>query len=137
MCNIRGLISHRAELDGRLQLMTSAPAMVCLNETFLDDSILDDQLWLSGYKLVSRRDRNDGRSGGGIACFAAVSIAQQVVLNEHSHNCERSWHIIHLDIGPISSGIWYRPPVPGEIVSIVECEAEFAKICSRILRSSD
>ena len=128
LCNIRGFISHRAELDGRLQLVTSAPAMVCLNETFLDDSILDDQLWLSGYKLVSRRDRNDGRSGGGIACFAAVSIAQQVVLNEHSHNCERSWHIIHSDIGPILSGIWYRPPVPGEIVSIVECEAEWRRL---------
>ena len=75
--------------------------MICLNETFLDEGVRDDQVWLGGYTLASRRDRQDGRGGGGVLCFVADRFAQHIVLREHSEIHERSWHIIHSDIGPI------------------------------------
>ena len=52
-CNIRGFLSHRAELDGQLRLLRVAPAIVCVNASFLGESVAADQLNLSGYELVS------------------------------------------------------------------------------------
>ena len=127
-CNIRGFLSHRAELEGQIRLLTTGPAMICLNETFLDEGVRDDQVWLGGYTLASRRDRQDGRGGGGILCFVADRFAQHIVFREHSEVHERSWHIIHSDIGPILCGVWYRPPCSGEIDSIRGCEEEFRKL---------
>ena len=51
-CNIRGFISHRAELEGQLRLLPTLPSVICLNETFLDESALDTQLWLTGCSLL-------------------------------------------------------------------------------------
>ena len=134
-CNIRGYLSHRAELDGQLRMLDSPPAMVCLNETFLDESVADSQLGLSGYALVSRRDRRDGRSGGGILCFAAQRLAEQIVLCEHSEVDERTWHILHSDIGPILCGVWYRPPCGGETASISSCEEEWRRLSASYVAS--
>ena len=79
---------------------------------------------LGGYNLVARRDRNDGRSGGGILCFAAASICARMILCEHSADYERSWLTIYLEIGLIFFGVWYRPLVRGEVCYIIACEAE-------------
>ena len=125
-CNIRGFLSHRAELEGQLQMMPSLPHMVCLNETLLDESV--ERIELGGYTLVSRRDRDDGRSGGGIAVFVLDNFAGQVVLREHSVRHERSWHTIHSEIGPVLCCAWYRPPCPGEVESIKGCEEEYCRL---------
>ena len=37
-CNIRGFLSHRALLEGQLRLLGELPAVICLNETFLEES---------------------------------------------------------------------------------------------------
>ena len=138
-CNIRGFISHRAELEGQLDVLaasavsSSKPFLVCVNETFLDESI--ENLQLGGYQLVSRRDRCDGRQGGGIALFAANEIASQVVLLEHASAHERSWHTIHSNIRPILCGVWYRPPLSGEIASIQTCEAEWSRLSEQHVAS--
>ena len=54
----------------------TVPAIVCLNETFLDESVED--VSLEGYIMVARRDRADGRKGGGVAVYALDSIANRV-----------------------------------------------------------
>ena len=108
--------------------MSTKPMLVCLNETLLDASV--ESTGLGGYTLISRRDRDDGRSGGGIALFAADCIAPQMVLLEKSEDHERAWHTIHSDIGPILCGVWYRPPCPGEISSIRSCEDEWRRLTS-------
>ena len=63
---------------------------------------------IPGYFSVSRRDRNDGRQGGGIAPYAAERTRYMGHID--SIDAERSWHIIHADVGPILLGVWYRPP---------------------------
>ena len=115
-------------LVGQIQLLDASLALVCLNNTCLDESIGDGVATLGGYNLVARRDRNDGRSGGGILCFAAASLSAQVTLCEHSTEYERSWLTIHSEIGPILLGVWYRPPVRGEVASITACEAEWRRL---------
>ncbi len=134
-CNIRGFVSHRAELDARLQLLSGRPAFVCINETFLDESVHDDQIGITGYRLVSRRDRCDGRSGGGILCLVDERYDGQVVMQEHSDTDERTWHIIHSDVGPILCAAWYRPPCAGEIASIQACEDEWRRLSSTCVAS--
>ena len=37
--NVRGLLSHAAELQAAIRVSSIVPAIVCLNETFLDKSI--------------------------------------------------------------------------------------------------
>ena len=112
-CNIKGFLYHRAELEGQLYLMPALPNIVCLNETFLDESV--DHIELGCYTLVSRRDLDDGRSGGGIAVFVRHNFAGQVILREHSQTHERSWHTIHSEMGPLFLCVWYRKPNPCEI----------------------
>ena len=52
------------------------PPIVCLNDTFLDESIGD--VSLEGYSIVARRDRNDGRKCGGVMVYALKAIAARV-----------------------------------------------------------
>ena len=64
--NLRGFLSKCVELDAYLQV--AGPDIVCLTETHLDPSV--GEIALTGYELITRRDREDGRAGGGIAVFA-------------------------------------------------------------------
>ena len=80
-----GFVSHRATFEGEMKLLESLPALVCINDAFLDKSISNGMATLGGYNLVARRDRNDGRNGGGILCFAA-----EVTFCEDSAEYERS-----------------------------------------------
>ena len=62
---------------------------------------------------VSQRDRPDSKVGmlnhGGVAlCYRVGSIL--VTHLEDSKIAERSWHIIHTDLGGILFGVWYHPP---------------------------
>ncbi len=124
--NLRGWLSHSAELESFLQHSEPRPDIVCLNETLLDKSVLDIQI--SGYACVSRRDRRDGRAGGGIAVFAIDGIADNIVHELDVDDHERCWHIIHSDQGPLLLGAWYRPPASGEVASIHALGPELAKL---------
>ena len=114
--NVRGFISRVAELSARLRLMVSKPSVLCLTETWADKGL--PSMRIEGYTLISRRDRADGRLGGGVAVFALERLARRVTLLENSQVAERSWVIIHSDHGPYVIGCWYRPPAPGEVDSI-------------------
>ena len=112
--NARGFISRVAELE--LRLMESKPSVLCLTETWADKGL--PSLRIEGYTLISWRDRDDGRLGGGVAVFALEKLAHRVTFLENSQVAERSWVIIHSDHGPYVIGCWYRPPAPGEADSI-------------------
>ena len=99
--------------------------LIGITETLLNKSVLN--LVLTGYVLVSRLDRRDGRSGGGTALFAREDIVSQIVHVGDSEVHERSWHILHADSGPLLVGLWYRPPKYGEILSIQSLESELVQ----------
>ena len=94
-------------------------------ETLLDESV--EQVTLAGYTLLSRRDRRDGRKGGGVLFFVKDEHKSCVNLLEHSENSERSWHLVHSSHGPLLLGLWYRPPDKGEVRSILSLEEEWGK----------
>ena len=121
LVNIRGFVSHAAELVGHLKF-NGSPQLLALNETFLDRSLKVASL--PGFTLVSRRDREEGACGG-IAVFAADNIASYITLLHHSVSFERSWHAIHADVGPVLFCNWYRPPTCGETASIYAFETEW------------
>ena len=104
------------------RLMESKPSVLCLTETWADKGL--PSLRTEGYTLISRRDRDDGRLGGGVAVFALEKLAHRVTLLENSQVAERSWVIIHSDHGPYVIGCWYRPPAPGEVDSIRSSKEE-------------
>ena len=102
--NVWGATSHSAELTATLRLCGGgAPALVCLNETFLDSSTED--FTLEEYNLVARRDQNDGRRCGGVAIFARTDTASNITLIEISKSSERIWLVIHSDVGPYLLGV--------------------------------
>ena len=80
--NIRGLCSDLPQLTARLRALASLPTVVCLNETFLEASIGYKEL--EGYSVAVRRDRKDGRQGGGVIVFAWTDIASRLTLVEES-----------------------------------------------------
>ncbi len=121
-CNIRGWISHNAELAAVVRRLDRKPLLACLNETFLDKAV--QQISLEGYSLIGRRDRRDGRSGGGVVIFVKSEFVDSVTLVQDSEAAERLWCVVHSDHGPISVCCWYRPPEPGEVATIQSFKQE-------------
>ena len=74
--NIQGYAVHHADLVVHLKLI-GLPSFVGFTETWLTD--MGGCIPLPGYTLISRRNRSDGRQGGGIVIFARDSVASQVV----------------------------------------------------------
>ena len=122
--NLRGFLSKCVELDAYLRV--AGPDIVCLTETHLDPSV--GEIALTGYDLISRRDREDGRTGGGIAVFALKAISSSIVHIESSTDSERAWHIVHGTQCSFLLGCWYRPPKPGDITSISSFDDDLVRL---------
>jgi exonuclease III len=74
--NINSLLTHIDEL--RVFLSNNKLDVLAINETKLDDSIPDVELYIYGYDLI-RRDRN--RNGGGVCFFVKSSINYTIRLD--------------------------------------------------------
>ena len=96
-----------------------------LVETLLTKKV--KHLKFPGYSLVSRRDRADQSGWGGILLFVKDSFRDIIVHVGDSEVAERSWHILHTDLGLISICLWYRPPDAGEVESIRSLTPELEK----------
>ena len=98
--NIRCLFANRDELCQHVKDMS--PHQVLLQETWLNSFFVS--VTLLGYSLVSRRDRSSEDSRGGIIGFVRDDIGiGNVVCTHVSIDAERSWHLLHLDIGSFSN----------------------------------
>lgn len=96
--------------------------LVAINETFLDKSV--GIMNLSGYELVSRRDRDS--YGGGIALFCLTRFFDTITHLDNEADYERSWHTLHSNLGPILVCVWYRPPY-AETSSIIDLQVQLDK----------
>ena len=63
--NINSILSHIDEL--RILAEEYQSHIIGINETKLDDLILDNKLRIYGYQVIIRKDRN--RHGGGVAFY--------------------------------------------------------------------
>ena len=128
-CNLRGFITNSPELEARLILMEKSPSIVCITETWLNSSIGSPSLY--GYIIIGRRDRSDGRIGGGVIIFAHSSVADAVSTVFISTVSERIWCILYSSFGPLLLCAWYRPLEKGEIYSITSFVEEYDRLRSQ------
>ena len=126
--NCRGILP---KID-HLRLLSTAhnPHIISICETWLDNTISDNELYIPGFSLI-RRDR-EGR-GGGIAIFIHDSIIFSIRLM-HS-----SIELLLVDLKfkhqSVTCGLYYRPPSSG-VSDLHHLEAtleELPSSCSRSL----
>ena len=120
--NMRGYLSHIAEVTALIRDLPAKPFLVSLNETFLSEAI--EQVKLEGYQVLARRDRKE-RWGGGVLVFVLDEYFPRVTLLDVSEEAERIWAVVHSDRGPFLACCWYRPPDPGNTKSIESFEKEY------------
>ena len=109
--NVNNLDAHLALLDTLLALH-DFPEFVAITETHVCTFV--EELNLTNYRAVSRRDRADQSGWGGIALYARHDVHMNVVHMKDSESLELSWYTLHSDIGPLLIGVWYRPPRRGD-----------------------
>ena len=113
--NARSLFPKIDEL--RLECANRRPDIVCIVESWIDNSVTNGELLLSGYQLY-RRDRN--RHGGGILIYVNISFSCELVLESSSYDIELlSLSIFsHLFHGKLCVCCYYRPP--SHSVSVID-----------------
>jgi len=112
--NIDHFSIRSAELEGRISLLPFFPSLLFLNETKLDCRCQFPIL--SGYTVISRKDRNS--NGGGVLVFALDSLKDLFSPLPVSPAAEILWMLFHSQMGPVLLSCWYRPPCYGEVESI-------------------
>ena len=104
--NVRSLVSKAAEIR-RLVYDTKA-AVLAVSESWLDDTIGDNEIGVDGYSVL-RRDRN--RHGGGVLVYVKDGLAFNRRPDLEVEGCETLWVELFL---PKTKGILvnccYRPP---------------------------
>ena len=76
LLNIRGLVNKMDTFKDTLYDVKSDIDIVCINETFLDSTILSNEIAIDGFS-VERKDRT--RSGGGVLFYISNNINILVV----------------------------------------------------------
>ena len=107
--NINSLPYHLDEL--KVFMLDSKIDILAINETKLNDNIIDEKVKLPGYETV-RKDRTvNGRIGGGV-CIYLREEYQYRERDDLSHvNLE--WLTVEVTkpgAKPILISTWYRPP---------------------------
>ena len=109
--------------------VSEAPNIISLCETWLDETISDEELYIDGYTLT-RRDRN--RNGGGVAIYTQDTIPFSTVLKHHS--IELLVLSLKLKSRNVSCAVLYRQPSADPAV-LDELESSLLKLTPSKLRS--
>ena len=105
--NVRSVLHKISEL--RILFSRKSLAVIAFTETWLNDSINDEEINIDGYKVV-RRDRTS-RSGGGVCLYVRNDIAFNIDIDMRTDDTESLWINVLLPRSkPIVVGVLYRPP---------------------------
>ena len=104
--NSQCLFAHKHFAELCFQLEIHRPHVVCIQETWLDDSTKEAKI--PGYTKCSRGDRHKGANRGGIASFTREDFNGLVHIT-NSENEERSWHFLKVGVETYLLANWYRP----------------------------
>ena len=88
--------------------------IACLTETWLNDGTIDDLIHIPGYS-VHRRDRQDGRQGGGVAVYVKQGIPCTLLSQLNHTSLEVLWLLFRQNLMPrevshLLIGVVYHPP---------------------------
>ena len=89
--------------------------IICLTETWCSNKMSDETMQLSGYTIF-RRDRQDGRAGGGLICYVKDVIPVVKLWSElNEQGLETIWltlrpHRLPRGISNLTIGNVYHPP---------------------------
>ena len=89
--NIRSLLIKIVEL--RYIAITSKATIICITETWLDETVWDPEISIPEYNLL-RKDRN--RDGGGVCMYTRSDIAHRVRIDFQHPELETVWAEIML-----------------------------------------
>lgn len=125
--NVNSLIKHIDDL--RIFLADNPVDVLAINESKLDDSIKNCELYIPGYE-ITRRDRN--RNGGGVCFYIKTSInfviRRDLNLNDLENLC---LEIQKPCSKPFLVVTWYRPPcASAELFSHYQYETLVGKLDS-------
>ena len=104
--NVRSLLPKLSEL--KLIASKTKASIIAISESWLDKSILDNELHIPGYYVI-RNDRN--RNGGGVCVFVKSNLTTNVRKDLMTDDMESIWFEIQQPKSkPIIVGVLYRPP---------------------------
>ena len=104
--NVRSLLSKMSEF--RLLFSEKKISIIALTETWLNDSINDEEIYIDGYSII-RKDRDT--YGGGVCLYIKNEIAYSVREDLIETDTESVWiHVLLPKTKPIIVGVLYRPP---------------------------
>ena len=107
--NINSLLSHIDEL--RVFMYDSKIDILLINETKLDSTIHDSDVYIPGFEIVGKDRRVNGRKGGGVCIYLRTNLNYRI--RDDLNNDDLECLIVEIS-KPRSSafvvGTWYRPP---------------------------
>ena len=104
--NARSLLRNIDEL--RTILCTNSIDIGAFNETWLDDTVMDNEIGIDHYKIV-RKDRN--RRGGGVILYVREEYEVEVLQHASLQNLEAlAIRVRNKSSQPFIFITWYRPP---------------------------
>ena len=107
--NINSLLSHIDEL--RVFLHDSKIDILSINETKLDSTVHDSDVYIPGFEIVRKDRRVNGRKGGGVCIYLRTNLNYRI--RDDLINDDLECLIVEIS-KPRSSaflvGTWYRPP---------------------------
>ena len=106
LLNIRSLRNKVGELAWLADL--HSPDIICVNETWLDDTVSDGEIALDGFNIL-RSDRKD-QAGGGVCLYSKASLLVKPRMDLTESAIESCWGEIHCQSGTCLIGTIYRPP---------------------------
>ncbi|XP_071952123.1 uncharacterized protein [Antedon mediterranea] len=114
--NTRSMIPKLPEL--RDIAYKSKAGIISISETWIDDSVSDNEIKIEGYSVL-RRDRD--RKGGGVCTYISDDIAFNRRSDIESDEAEVLWIELNLPkTKPIIIGTCYRPPKQTNFLTLFE-----------------
>ena len=107
--NINSLLAHIDDL--KIFMVNCKIDILCINETKLDSSVSNSEIYLSGYDVV-RLDRNvNGRNGGGVCIYIRSNLNFRI--RKDLANKDLEFLLVEISkprSKPFLVDTWYRPP---------------------------
>ena len=118
--NINSLLAHIDDL--RVFIENSNIDILAINETKLDSSVDDDQVYLTGFDIIRKDRLHNDRSGGGVCIYLRSILNFRIC--EDLLNDNRECIVVEISntrSKPFLVGTWYRPPnSPSDLFSQFE-----------------